>query len=66
MFSVTTAGILMASDYFGGYKDAGIFNFTTTIERVEINSNVFRLGVCCPCLNVLEMKVILESPNLCK
>lgn len=40
MFSVI-AGILMASGYFGGYKDAGIFNFTTAVEPVEINSNVF-------------------------
>lgn len=60
------AGILMASDYFGGYKDAGIFNFKTTVEPVEISSSVFWLGVCCPCLNVLEVKVLLEFQKLCK
>jgi len=35
------AGILMVSGYFRGYKDVAIFNFTTTVEPVEINRNVF-------------------------
>lgn len=65
MFS-EIAGILMPSNYFGGCKDAGIFNFTTTVEPVEINSNDFWLGVCCPCLNVLQVKLILEFQKLCK
>lgn len=26
----------MASKYFGGYKDAGIFSFTNTIEHVAM------------------------------
>lgn len=59
-------GIHMASQYFGGCKDAGIFSLTSAIEPVAINSNDFWLGVCCPCLNVLEVKVMLEFQNLCQ
>lgn len=63
---IVITGIHVASKYFGDYKDAGIFSFTSTTEPVAINSNDFWLGVCCPCLKVLEVKVILEFQNLCQ
>lgn len=53
----------MASPCFGGYKDAGMFSLTSTIEPVAINSNDFLAWCLLPLSKCARSESYIRIPK---